>query len=152
MIALPPGCQEVGVSKLPAHTQARFEHAPTGCGLLQSMPGAFPAAGIPILLIALSLPAHTTSTIITCAMQAARQAGGLPLLGFALARPITNLRDLLPCLMQRLSFATHGVGDGNRSTDGGVPRFYKTVHVKEVLDQVPPPPPLPPPLQHYLCC
>ena len=69
-------------------------------------------------------------------MQAARHAAALPQLGFALVRPITNLKDLLPCLSQRLSFATHGVSDGAVSKEGGVPRFYKTVHVKEALDQV----------------
>ena len=69
-------------------------------------------------------------------MQAARHAAALPQLGFALVRPITNLKDLLPCLSQRLSFATHGVSDGAVSKEGGVPRFYKTVNVKEALDQV----------------
>ncbi len=64
-------------------------------------------------------------------MQAARHAGALQQLGL---RPITNLKDLL-LLPLAASFATHGVGDG--ASTQGVPRFYKTVHVKEALDQVP---------------
>ena len=44
---------------------------------------------------------------------------------------------LLPCLaVPRAAFATHGVGEGRGSTDGGVPRFYKSVHVKEAFEQV----------------
>ncbi|KAL4426546.1 hypothetical protein ABPG77_008404 [Micractinium sp. CCAP 211/92] len=62
-------------------------------------------------------------------MQAARHAGALQQLGL---RPITNLKDLL-LLPLAASFATHGVGDG--ASTQGVPRFYKTVHVKEALDQ-----------------
>lgn len=67
-------------------------------------------------------------------MQAARQAFAQQL---GLARALTNLRDLLEptCALQRLPYATHGVGEGNNSADG-VPRFYKSVHVKEALDQV----------------
>lgn len=65
-------------------------------------------------------------------MQAARQAGALQALGL---RPITNLKDLLLSPLAA-SFATHGIGEG--SSTQGVPRFYKTVHVKDALDQVPP--------------
>lgn len=67
--------------------------------------------------------------------QATRLAAMLSQLHQA-ARPLTNLKDLLPCLLQRLSFATHGIGEGTNSA-GGVPRFYKSVHVTEA--QVPPP-------------
>ena len=71
-------------------------------------------------------------------MQAARQSGALSSLGFALARPLTNLKDLL-LVSCAASYATHGVGDGAPAREGGVPRFYKTVHVKDALDQVRPP-------------
>lgn len=80
-------------------------------------------------------------------MQAARHAGALQALGL---RPITNLKNIL-LLPLAASFATHGVGEGVSTQ--GVPRFYKTVHVKEALDQVPPPlPPLPPLPPAAACC
>jgi len=63
-------------------------------------------------------------------MLATRQAGALQELGL---RVLPNLRDLLlPCLSR--SFATHGVAEGGSAQ--GVPRFYKTVHVRDALDQV----------------
>lgn len=68
-------------------------------------------------------------------MQAARHAAAAFQLG--LARPLPSLRDLLPSILtQRASLATHGVGEG--STMDGVPRFYKTVHVKDAHDEVRP--------------
>lgn len=81
-------------------------------------------------------------------MQVARQAAALSQL-HQLGRPLTNLRDLLPCLAQRLSFATHGVGEGTSTQ--GVPRFYKTVHIRDALDQVPSPLPLPPAAAALTC-
>jgi hypothetical protein len=69
-----------------------------------------------------------------CSMQVARHPSMLSQL-HQVARPLTNLKDILPCLLQRLSFATHGVGEGANNA-AGVPRFYKAVHVREALDQV----------------
>ena len=84
------------------------------------------------LSLARAAPLHSATFIMLAArlltLNGALQAQGLsPLLA--------PLLPALSQLQQRLSFATHGVADGSASRDG-VPRFYKTVHVKEALDRV----------------